>query len=477
LGADSERVERAGKVCAQGQVMKPLGPVDQLFLFIERRQQPIHVAGLQLFAFPDGADDDYVQGVGDHMREFDEPEPPFNLRLTTRLGMRYWDEDDQFDLDHHFRHEALPRPGRIRELLGLVSAEHANLLHRDRPLWEAHLIEGLSNRRFAIYTKVHHALIDGTAAMRLAVRSLSADPDERNMPPVWAIPRGERRPSSSNQEDGNAVERLTALLGKQLGTLPALARELGKLADKGQRHPDHVSIFQAPLCPLNERITGSRRFAAQSYSLTRIKALAKAFDATLNDVVLALCGGALRRYLEGIDALPEQPLIALVPISLRKDESEQGNQIAMILANLGTHVADPAERMRLVKASVQEAKQRVAQMTPEESLNFAALMLAPTFLNMVTGLAPQLHAFNVVISNVPGPREPLYWNGARMLGMYPVSLVIDRMALNITLTSYVDSLEFGIIGCRRTLPSMQRLLDHLERAIDDLELAAGARPA
>jgi diacylglycerol O-acyltransferase len=389
--------------------------------------------------------------------------------------MRHWDEDDQFDLDHHFRHEALPRPGRIRELLSLVSAEHSNLLHRDRPLWEAHLIEGLSNRRFAIYTKVHHALIDGTAAMRLMQRSLSNNPAERDMPPVWAIPKTARARPAGGDDDGSGLERLTALLGKQLGTLPALARELGKLVDKGQRHPDHVTIFQAPFCPLNERITGSRRFAAQSYSLPRIKAIAKTFDATLNDVVLAICGGALRRYLAGLDALPEEPLIALIPISLRKDESDQGNQIAMILANLGTHVADPAERMRVIKASISESKQRYAQMTPEESLNFAALMLAPTFLNMVTGLAPQLHAFNVVISNVPGPREPLYWNGAKMIGMYPVSLVIDRMALNITLTSYVDSLEFGIIGCRRTLPSMQRLLDHLERAIGELEVAAGLR--
>jgi diacylglycerol O-acyltransferase len=273
------------------------------------------------------------------------------------------------------------------------------------------------------------------------------------------------------------MERLVAVLGKQVGTVPALARELRKLMDRSQRHADHVSIFQAPSCPLNERITGSRRFAAQSYSLPRMKALAKAFDATLNDAVLAVCSGALRRYLSGLDALPDTPLVALVPVSLRKDDggdsADAGNQIAMILANLGTHLADPSERFRVIKASLSEGKQRHAQMSPEESLNFAALMLAPTFLNMVTGLAPQLHAFNVVISNVPGPKQPLYWNGARMVGMYPVSLVIDRMALNITLTSYVDSLEFGIIGCRRTLPSMQRLLEHIERSIAELESAAG----
>jgi len=457
--------------------MKPLSPVDQLFLFIERRQQPMHVAGLQLFSFPEGAPDDYVRSVAEHMRDFDEPESPFDRHLVTRLGLRCWDEDHQFDLDHHFRYEALPQPGRIRELLALVSAEHSNLLHRDRPMWEAHLIEGISQRRFALYSKVHHAVMDGMTAMRMAIQALSTDPSERDIPPFWAVPRARRAKDSQYEARATAMERLVAVLGKQVGTVPALARELRKLLDRSHRRADHVSIFQAPSCPLNERITGSRRFAAQSYSLPRMKALAKAFDATLNDAVLAVCSGALRRYLSRMDALPDMPLVALVPVSLRKDDgrdgAEAGNQIAMILANLATHLADPGERFRVIKASLSEGKQRHAQMSPEESLNFAALMLAPTFLNMVTGLAPQLHAFNVVISNVPGPKQPLYWNGARMVGIYPVSVVIDRMALNITLTSYVDSLEFGIIGCRRTLPSMQRLLDHLERSIAELESVAG----
>ena len=450
--------------------MKPLTPVDQLFLFIERRQQPMHVAGLQLFSFPRDAGDDYVQQLAELMRSHAEPVAPFDRHLVTRLGLRHWDEDDQFDLEHHFRHNALPRPGRIRELLALVSAEHSNPLHRDRPLWEVHLIEGLSDRRFALYTKIHHAVVDGMAAMRMGVRALSPDEDERNMPPIWARPA---RTRPSEEPGPGPVGKLAGLLGKQIGTLPALARELTKLVDRGHQHPDHVSIFEAPQSALNERITGSRRFAAQSYSLPRVKRMAKAFDTTLNDAVLAISSGALRRYLLGLDALPDKPLVALVPVSLRKDDSSAGNQIAMILANLGTHLADPAARMRTIKASVQESKQRYAQMSPEEALNFAALMLAPTFLNIVTGLAPQLHAFNVIISNVPGPSEPLYWNGARMIGLYPVSLVMDRLALNITLTSYVDSLEFGIIGCRRTLPSMQRLLDHIERALLELEEAAG----
>lgn len=459
--------------------MKALGPVDQLFLLIERRQQPMHVAGLQLFSIPEDAGDDYMQQVAEHMRSHTRFQAPFNQRVVTRLGRPYWDEDPHLDLEHHLRHEALPRPGRIRELLALVSAEHSNPLHRERPLWEVHLIEGLSERRFAIYSKVHHAMMDGISAMRLGTRALSTDPNKRDMPPVWAIEPRQRapRPDDDTLDAAGAASRLLQGVQKQLSTVPTVLREVIKLSQKEKRDPDYVSIFQAPQCMLSEHITGSRRFAAQSYSLSRLKAISKLYGATLNDTVLAVCGGALRSYLLSHNALPDQPLIAMVPVSLRQDESAGGNQIAMVLANLGTHVADAAERMRLVRASVQEAKTRTAQMTPEERLNFTALLLSPTFLQVMTGLAPKLQAFNVVISNVPGPREPLYWNGARLLGMYPVSLVFDRMALNITLTSYCDSLEFGLVACRRTLPSMQRLLDYIERAIVDLEVAAGLRAA
>jgi len=246
-----------------------------------------------------------------------------------------------------------------------------------------------------------------------------------------------------------------------------------KVTNKARRNPDYVSVFQAPHSLLNERITGSRRFAAQSYSMSRVKTIAKAFDATVNDVVLAMCGSALREYLISQNALPDQPLIAMVPVSLRQDDSDSGNQIAMILANLGTHIADPTNRLRLIKASVEDAKQRFRGMSPEEILNYTALTLAPAGFSLLTGLAPKWQAFNVVISNVPGPKEPLYWNGARLQGMYPVSIVLDRIALNITLTSYCDSLEFGLIACRRTMPSMQRLLDYLENSIRELEVAAG----
>ena len=455
--------------------MKTLSPVDQLFLYLEKRQQPMHVAGLQLFSFPEGAGPKYVSELARSIREYSSPEPPFNQRLTRRFGQYQWMEDQQFDMDHHFRHEALPKPGRIRELLSLVSAEHSNLLDRERPLWEAHLIEGIRGRQFALYTKVHHSVVDGISAMRMGMRALSPDPEERDLPPVWAYkPKKRGRGLPSNPVDAvSSLARLTTGASRQIATVPALAREIYSVTQKAKDDPNFVSIFQAPDTILNQCITGSRRFAAQSYSLDRLKRLSGAFNCTLNDVVLSMCGHALREYLISQNALPDRPLIAMVPMSLRKDDSAGGNQIAMILANLGTHICDPANRLRVVQASVREAKNRFAQMSSEEILNFTALSMAPTGLNLLTGLAPKWRAFNVIISNVPGPREPLYWNGARLEGMYPVSIVLDRIALNMTLTSYRGQIEFGLIACRRTLPSMQRLLDYLEQSIRELEIAAG----
>lgn len=456
--------------------MKALSPVDQLFLWLEKRQQPMHVAGLQLFSFPEGAPDDYVSQLAAEMREFTQVAAPLNHRLVNRFGQYFWEEDTQLDLEHHFRHEALPKPGRIRELLALVSAEHSHLMDRERPLWQCHLVEGLQDRRFALYTKIHHSMVDGISAMRMAQRALSTDPHERGMPPLWMQPP---RPRTQERSEGSRMDVLSSLghlastAGKQVSTLPAVTRELLRTIQAARKHPDYHSIFQAPSSVLNQKITGSRRFAAQSYCLKRIRAIGKACNATVNDVVLAMCASALRTYLLSQDALPPVPLIAMVPMSVRQDESAEGNQIGMILTSLGTHIADPAERLRAIQHSIQIAKDRYAAMTPEEIVNYTALTLAPAGFHLLTGMAPSWQTFNVVISNVPGPRDTLYWNGARLEGMYPVSIVLDRMALNMTLTSYQDQIEFGLIGCRRTLPSLQRLLDYLENSLAELEQVAG----
>jgi diacylglycerol O-acyltransferase len=245
------------------------------------------------------------------------------------------------------------------------------------------------------------------------------------------------------------------------------------LADARNKNPEAITSLQAPRCILNQKVSGSRRFAAQSYSTPRIKAIAKAFNATTNDVVLALCGAALRRYLLELNELPERPLIAVVPVSTRHDDSESGNEIAFALASLATHLEDPAERVRAVKASMDYSKERFRQMTPSQVLAYSAALMTPGAIAWLTGLDRKYTIANTVISHVPGPRQPLYWQGCKLDGIYPASLVLDDFALNITLISRHDFIDFGIIACRKNLPRVQRLLGFIDDAIVELETTLG----
>ena len=406
--------------------MHALGPIDQAFLWLERRQQPMHVGGLMLFKIPENADANFVQEVAARFKAITPPVRPFNQRLE---GM-FWEEDDEFDLEHHFRHIALPDPGRVRELLAYVSQEHSALLDRAKPLWECHLIEGIEGNRFALYFKMHHAVVDGVAGMRIAQKSLSTDPNEKALTPLWAVKR-DKRPKEETTALSNFADTLTRLR-HQASSVPKVAKELYQaIRASYEKDPDYVSVFQAPRSILNQKVSGSRRFAAQSYDLTRINAIGKKLGVTINDVVMAMCAGALRTYMLELNALPEKPLIAMVPMSLRRDDSDGGNQISMILANLGTHLADPKARLDIIHRSVQNAKDRFSRMSPSEIMAYSALVYSISGANLMTGIAPKLQAFNVIISNVPGPKEKMYWNGAELDGFYPVSIVLNGMALNM----------------------------------------------
>ncbi|HEY1059920.1 MAG TPA: wax ester/triacylglycerol synthase family O-acyltransferase [Limnobacter sp.] len=461
-------------------MMKALTPNDQLFLWLERRNQPMHVGGLILLKPPKNEKaSDYVARVVAGMREHTQPVAPFNQRLVSRLGMWFWTEDEDFDLEAHFIHMSLPKPGRIRELLELVSKLHANMMDRAKPLWEAYVIDGLEDGRVAFYMKVHHALVDGVACMKMLQRSMAENAEIMDLPPFWA--NGNLRPNGSQGGRSASTENLLtaarqALQGatSQLSSLPKVLKEVGRsLWQTSVADPDFVSVIQAPRSVLNRRITASRRFAAQSWSMERIKACAEGLNMTLNDVVLAMCGSALRSYLSELNALPARPLVAMVPVSLRKDDSATGNHVALLLANLGTDTEDPVERIEKISRSVNHSKERFANMTQTEIMNYVATMMGISGVNLLTGIAPKLQAFNIVISNVPGPKHTLYYNGAEVDGVYPVSIVLDGHALNITLNSYNGKLEFGLIACRRTMPSMQRLLHFLEQGLVELEVAAG----
>ncbi len=449
--------------------MKPLGPTDAMFLWLEHRRQPMHVGGLQLYTPPPGAGPDFIQELVESFRKHTEACSPFNLRPQFKLGHWFWEEDEEFELDYHLRHSALPRPGRIRELLALVSRLHGTLMDRSRPLWELHVIEGLADGRLAVYVKVHHALFDGVAATRMLQSSLSEDPDERK-PPVWA--QEPRRRAAKASVPAAARKLMQPLfdavrMGKDL--VPGIGSGLWEIVRSAHANPADAQPFHAPATMFNVRISGSRRFAAQSYSIQRLKKLGKRRGATLNDVSLAICAGALRKYLLAHDALPDKPLIAMVPVSIRGEGEEGGNQVSMILANLATHIDDPAQRLAVIMQSTAQAKQRIAKMSKLQQMAQAAAMATPLGATMLTGQAGKHPIFNVVISNVPGPRQPLYLNGLLLQETYPISIPFDYAALNITLNGCCDHLGFGYTACRRSVPGLQRMLDYTQESLEELE--------
>ncbi|KQD33724.1 acetyltransferase [Acinetobacter baumannii] len=447
--------------------MRPLHPIDFIFLSLEKRQQPMHVGGLFLFEIPENAPETFVHDLVEEIRQSKSiPVPPFNNRLN---GL-FWDEDEEFDIDHHFRHIALPHPGRIRELLVYISQQHSSLIDRAKPLWTCDIIEGIEGNRFAMYFKIHHAMVDGVAGMRLIEKSLSKTPEEKHVVPLWCV---ESKRTKRLKVPKPSISKIKSILGgikSQLEVTPKVMHELSQTIFKEMgKNPDYVSTFQAPVSILNQRVSASRRFAAQSFELSRLRKISKALGVTINDVVLAVCSGALREYLISHNSLPKKPLIAMVPASLRTDDSDVSNRITMILANLGTHKDQPLERLEIIRRSMQNSKQRFSRMTANEILNYSAVVYGPAGLNIMSGMLPKRQAFNLVISNVPGPREPLYWNGAKLDALYPASIVMDGQALNITMTSYLDKLEVGLTACRNALPKMQNLLTHLEDEIQRFE--------
>ncbi|MBZ5737615.1 WS/DGAT/MGAT family O-acyltransferase [Nocardioides mangrovi] len=460
-----------------------IDPTATAFLLTENRSMPMHVGGLQLFEKPEGAGEDYAREMYESMRDVGEVAPLFLKRphrsLTT-AGQLVWVEDDQFDIDHHVRHSALPRPGRIRELLELSGRLHSTRLAWERPLWEAHVIEGLTDGRVALYTKTHHALVDGISAMRLLQGVLTTDPDRRGMPAPWdARTRPARAPQPSAPTSladlpASAVRSALGISAEAAGLPGALVRTL----NKGLRNETSAISLYAPRTMFNQKITGSRRFAAQDWPISRLRAVGKATGTTINDVVLAMCAGAVRSYLLELDALPDASLVAMVPIGLKAKESqlastEGGNAVGSVMCQLGTDLADPADRLQAIHRSMVDGKDALSSMTPTQILAMSALGQAPAIL------APMLRMqgivrppYNLIISNVPGPRTTHYWNGAAMVGTYPLSIPINGMALNITCTSYDGAMSFGLIGCRRTVPHLQRMLTHLDGELTALEQAA-----
>jgi WS/DGAT/MGAT family acyltransferase len=454
-------------------------PLDAAWLYVESHETPMHVASLQIFSPPPGAPDDYVgQLVADFKRARDIA-PPFNRQLAGGVLsalVHAWVDAADVDLDYHVRHSALPRPGGERELGVLVSRLHGHALERHRPLWEAHFIEGLADGRFAVYMKMHHSLIDGVSGMRLLQRKMTTDAGARGLPPPWGGPSptapGEAGPGAA--ADAPGAVGAGDLLREQLSAVPNVASALLELAGAGLQVEDPlIAPLTCPMAVINGRITAQRRFARQTVRLEEVKALARAADCTVNDIVLAVCAGALRRYLAEAGALPDAPLTAGLPVNVRPaDDEGTGTAITFICANLATDVEDPVRRLAGIHASTQRAKEHLQGLPRAALTQYTIAVMAPYILQLLTGLGGRLRpVFNLTISNVTGPEQPLYLNGARLEAMYPMSLLSHGQALNVTCLSYDGALNFGFTGCRDTLPHMQRLAVYAGEAHEELQRA------
>ena len=454
--------------------MKLISPTDSLFLIGESREHPMHVAGLQLFEPPEGSGPDFIRDLHEAIVKNDDFQPTFRKhpgRLLGGISNVAWAFDDDIDIDYHLRRSALPRPGRVRELLELTSRLHGTLLDRHRPLWEANLVEGLEDGRFAVYTKIHHSLLDGISAQRLMMRSMTSDPDDHEIRVPWTL--GPKRRSKDSGQSRSALQSITGAIGSVASLAPsALSVARAALVEQQLTLP-----FRAPKTMFNVPIGGARRVAAQSWPLARIRAIKSAAGVTVNDVVLAMCSGALRAYLIEEDALPDTPLVAMVPISLRAQDEQDagGNMVGTILCNLATDTADPAKRLDAINTSMTRQQEGVRRPSPKPGARVVGVsdVRHRTRIGARVRVESAPPPFNIVISNVPGAREPMYWNGARLDGNYPLSIALDGQALNITLTNNADNLDFGLVGCRRSIPHLQRLLIHLEDSLADLEKAVG----
>lgn len=456
--------------------MKYLSPMDAAFLRMESPRTPMHVGALMTFKLPDKAPRDYLQRLLKRMREHPFMPEPFGSKLRRGRFSRVapaWIET-RLDMDYHLRHSALPYPGGERELGQLVARLHSHPLDLSKPLWEAHVIEGLENNRFAIYFKAHHCAIDGMGAMKMTQNWLSHDPEDPNVSGPWVVASKPRRDAADKPQPG-FVERLkkpVSLAGNQIRSLGDLAKTLVQMS-QGEDSATRAALA-TPRSLFNVPITQQRRLGTQILDLNRIKAIGEAVGASTNDVLMGICGGAIRRYLVELGELPEKSLLASVPMGLSRPDGQAGNAVVGFVCPVGTEITDPRTRVEMIHRVTNRAKQELSSMSPTAQAQFALLGMSPLILGQMSGALPRLPPFfNFVISNVVLSKKPMYLMGAELEAMYPVSFLFDGYALNITLVGYNNKVAVGFLGCRDAIPSLQRLAVYTSEALTELEQAVG----
>jgi diacylglycerol O-acyltransferase / wax synthase len=479
--------------------MDHLSGLDATFLYLETPEQPMHVGGLNIFELPAGYEGDFVDDLRTHITQRMHLAPVFRRKLVNmpfELANPIWVADEDVDMEYHIRSTVLPKPGSRAQLDKLVGRLHSSLLDRSRPLWEFYVIEGLQTpsdapagtRHVAFYSKVHHAAVDGAAGVALANAIMD----------ITAIPRAVRpapqRRATVTDNFGIAELALSGIKNTAIQSailaknLPALARAAYSMLRPPKSEEPTFGVaglemvdsppknrWFAPKTPINVSITNQRTFSSLSFPLHTIKHIAKGNGVTLNDVVMAICSGALRRYLADLNCVPDQSLLAAVPISLREaGNTDMNTQASMLRISLASTIADPQARLKAINQASKNAKAASASMNAVMPTDFPSLGV-PWILSGVAALFGRSKLANnmaplanLVISNVPGPNVALYLAGAKMITYYPVSIVTHSLALNVTVQSYNGSLDFGLIACRKAMPDLPELGKYMQKTFEEM---------
>ncbi|MFC0863330.1 wax ester/triacylglycerol synthase family O-acyltransferase [Sphaerimonospora cavernae] len=475
--------------------MRQLTALDAQFLSVESATTTTHVAGLAILdpTPAPGGSAGPVAGGPNNPRGPNNPDcsgnpggpvtrdrlvallrerlhlaPPLRMRLANvpfGLDRPYWIDDPKADPDRHVHETVLPAPGDDRQLAEHVAGIHARQLDRRRPLWEAHLIHGLAGGRVALYIKVHHCAIDGVSGSEILSSLLDPSPEPRAVePPPEVSP-----PDPGPGVFGMLAGAITRSIVQPVETLCSLARAAADL--------DALPMLAVPRTPFNGPITSERAFSFGSVPMSEVRRVARAFGMGPNDVVMTLCSSALRRWLLARDALPGRPLVAAVPVALRRSAGGAGdgvgNRISAMITPLAIDVACPKERLSAVRSAMATAKRRFAR-SHRSWLSDVCAVLPSTLSTLATPVAFRLAGLagagvNLIVSNVPGPRTPLYLCGARMVSYHPLSVVTDATGgISITCVSYDGRLDFGIVACPSRVPDVWSMIGHLRDSMDEL---------
>ncbi len=475
-----------------GTAVKKLSAVDAAFLYAETPEMPMHVGSLAYFTLPDGYAGDFFEAFKNVIASRMASAPMLKWKLEPApfdIDHPSWIVDEQFDIDRHIYRTSLPAPATAQVAERLTGWMHAKLLNRARPLWEFYIFDGLPNNEVIVYNKIHHACIDGGAGAALAQIIYDLNPDGHGGATPLAAP------IVANADRGGEFANVGAkLVQSYVDFLQQPFKWMTSLPDVLKEIPPMLRTFvdprilsdlvsrTSPKTPINRAISSERSFAGISLSFKRAKAIAKAADVKLNDVVLAIASGALRRYLLAENALPSTSMTAFVPISLRKPgDTTQENQVMAMICSLASDIEDPKARLLAISADAERSKELINPFRTMMPLySDSSIPGAPIYAQVLAILYSRSNIAdvmpppaNVVVSNVAGPRMTLYAAGAELQHLYPVSIAAHGIGLNITVSSYRDDLDFGLIAAANLIPDVTVITKLLPAVLEELEIAVG----